>query len=173
MNEAIKIERRKLPMISKCAVCGQIYKDHAGSTPCCGAVSYLADHSLLIQYSCDDVDQMISSTKSLFDIVAEVVTRAEEQIMLSVISAYIGHDPSSEDIKRVSIIRHQDVSDRFLLSIDDKVLGMIKFAEGDGINDKLELDYRIEFRPNEKDFQSVFSEKEQKEFREKDNQRQQ
>lgn len=31
------------PWFSECAVCGAIYQDHCGSTPCCGAVSYLIE----------------------------------------------------------------------------------------------------------------------------------
>lgn len=26
-----------------CDVCGQIYEDHAGSTPCCGSIAYVLD----------------------------------------------------------------------------------------------------------------------------------
>lgn len=33
----------KSPWWAKCAMCGQIYKDHAGSTECCGSIAYLVD----------------------------------------------------------------------------------------------------------------------------------
>ena len=33
----------KSPWYAECSVCGQIYKDHSGSTPCCGAISYLVE----------------------------------------------------------------------------------------------------------------------------------
>lgn len=29
----------------KCNVCGQVYKNHVGSTPCCGSIAFVCDEN--------------------------------------------------------------------------------------------------------------------------------
>lgn len=40
-NEYAKDQPKKHD--SECAVCGQIYKNWAGSTPCCGSVAFIVE----------------------------------------------------------------------------------------------------------------------------------
>lgn len=37
---------------SECSVCGIKYKDHAGLTSCCGAVSYLVSEPNMVKCTC-------------------------------------------------------------------------------------------------------------------------
>lgn len=91
------------------------------------------------------LQDLFKQQESLSYIVEEWMVKAEDQLLIKVLTLYLGREPKREDFKRVTKYHYPNNPDGYELAYDKVLLGTVKFGSPGHFSGKSE--FRIDFTP--------------------------